>query len=321
MTRTQSMQSLVQLYLDERRRLGFALEVHGSQLMAFARFADARRHRGALSRQIILDWVQGQARRATPLNWSRRLQNIRPFAKYRAQFDSNTEVPEAACFGRWRRRVAPHIYSDQEIKELLDAASRLSPQGKLRPATYTTLFGLVAATGLRISEALNLRCADVDLAADSITVRQTKFKKSRLLPLHPTVTKALSQYATLRQLWVPWSPEGRFFVRETGTLLPKRTVHGVFQRLRQQLGWTARGGHPAPRIHDLRHTFICRRVQKWQEQGSDIDNVMLALSTYVGHVKVSNTYWYLTGVPDLMAAAAQRFEQFTCVSEESRNEQ
>ena len=219
-------------------------------------------------------------------------------------------MPEADTFGRSRRRLAPHLYTDREIVDLLAAADRLSPKGKLRPATYRALFGLIAATGLRVSEALRLGCADVDLDAGMLTVRQTKFAKSRLVPLHPTSVHALQQYLALRQRHVPTVKDGPFLVSASGTGLAKRTVHRVFDRLRKQLGWTARGGHAAPRIHDLRHTFICRRVQLWHEHGTDIDNAMVALSTYVGHAKVSDTYWYLTAAPDLMSVAGRRFEQF-----------
>jgi len=307
---TVSMQHLVQEYLDERRGLGFALTIPGSQLRAFARFADASGHRGPLTRQFITSWARDEAKRATPLTWARRLDVIRPFAKHRARIEPGTYVPEADTFGRSRRRLAPHLYTDREIVDLLAAAGRLSPKGTLRPATYRALFGLIAATGLRVSEALRLKCDDVDLDAGMLTVRQTKFTKSRLVPLHPTTVRALQQYLALRQRHLPTLKDGPFLVSAKGTGLAKRTVHWVFDRLRKQLGWTARGGHAAPRIHDLRHTFICRRVQLWHEHGTDIDNAMVALSTYVGHAKVSDTYWYLTAAPDLMAVAGHRFERF-----------
>lgn len=307
---TRSMQHLVQEYLDERRGLGFALMIPGSQLTAFARFADTSGHRGPLTQQLIIGWARDQAKRATPLTWAKRLEVVRPFAKYRARVEAGTYVPEADTFGRSRRRLAPHLYTDQEIIDLLAAAGRLSPKGTLRPATYRALLGLIAAAGLRVSEALRLDCADVDLDAGVLTVRQTKFAKSRLVPLHPTTVRALRQYLALRQRHVPTVNDGPFLVCAKGTALPKRTVHGVFDRLRKQLGWTARGGHAAPRIHDLRHTFICRRVLLWHEHGTDIDNAMVALSTYVGHAKVSDTYWYLTAAPDLMSVAGRRFEQF-----------
>jgi integrase len=312
---TMTMQTLVQEYLDERRGLGFALTIPGTQLMAFARYADALGHRGPLTRELMTSWARDEAKRATPLTWAKRLEVVRPFAKHRARIEPGTYVPEADTFGRSRRRLAPHLYTDQEIVDLLAAAGRLSPKGMLRPATYRTLFGLIAATGLRVSEALRLRCADVDLDAGMLTVLQTKFAKSRLVPMHPTTVRALRQYLALRQRHVSTVRDGPFLLSVGGTALASRTVHWVFDRLRRQLGWTARGGHTAPRIHDLRHTFICRRVQLWHEHGADIDNAMVALSTYVGHAKVSDTYWYLTAAPELMAVAGRRFEQFVEVGD------
>ena len=310
MTASPSMQSLVQSYLEERRSAGFVLEIPGKLLMGFALFSDQRRHRGPMTEQLILDWVQGRAKRATPFTWARRLQVIRPFAKYCFRLDRATYIPEQNIFGPEKRRLTPHIYSDREIVVLLRAASRLPPEGTLRPATYRTLLGLIAATGLRLSEALKLRFADVDFAHGVLTVRQTKFAKSRLVPLHPSVKAALSRYAAFRQNAIPATPDSFLFVGSSGNPLAKTTVHWTFRRLRKRLRWAARGSHPAPRIHDLRHTFICRRVRLWHEHGIDIDNAMLALATYVGHAKVSDTYWYLTGVPDLMAVAGRSFENF-----------
>ncbi len=316
MSHHRSMQSLVEEYLAERRRLGFSLKISGSQLMTFARFADQSGHRGPLNCRIILGWVQGQIPLAKRITWARRLEVVRPFAKYCARFDPRTEVPATRLFGRGHCRLTPHIYTDQEVLDLLRAAREMTPQGTLRPATYEALFGLIAATGLRISEALHLRCADVDLVQGMLTVRQTKFSKSRLVPLHATSKEALQKYTACRRLYVPVRPEAFFFVSLSGAGLVDRTVHSAFERLRTELGWTARGAHPAPRIHDLRHTFICRRVQQWHQQGATIDNAMVALSTYVGHAKVSDTYWYLTGDPALMAIAGKNFEQFALRSQD-----
>jgi len=305
-----SMQALVQEYLDERRCLGFALTISGAQLMAFAHFADRSGHRGPLTSAIAIAWAREEATHATPITWARRLEIVRPFAKFRALVEPGTEVPDAGLFGRAHRRLAPHIYTDGEIGEMLFAARQLSPNGGLRPATYEALFGLIAATGLRLSEALHLCCSDFDPGGRQLTVRQTKFCKSRLVPLHPTTTEAMRQYLAIRLRHLPAAPEAPLFVSPAGTALPTRTVHSVFAHLRAGLGWTARGEHAAPRIHDLRHTFICRRVMLWHADGMDIDNAMLALSTYVGHAKVSDTYWYLSGVPELMAVAGQCFEHF-----------
>lgn len=184
----------------------------------------------------------------------------------------------------------------------------------MRPATFRALFGLIAETGLRLSEAMRLKCADVDIDAGILTVRQTKLAKSRLVPVHPTTVRAVQQYLTLRRRHLPTAPDGPFLASARGTALAKRTVHWVFDRLRDQLGWTARGGHAAPRIHDLRHAFISRRVQLWHEHGTDIDididNAIVTPSTYVGHAKVSDTYRYLTAAPDLMSVAGRLFERF-----------
>ena len=183
------------------------------------------------------------------------------------------KFPSAAGSARRTRRLTPHIYTEAELGGLLAAAGRLPPPGTLRPATYKTFFGLVAATGLRLSEALRLGCDDVDLVGSVLTVRQTKFAKSRLVPLHPTTAAELTRYDELRRRHVPAAPGAPFFVSAQGIALASRTVHGVFAGLRAELGWVARGTHAAPRIHDLRHTFICRRVALWQAHGTDVDHM------------------------------------------------
>lgn len=310
MTEARTMLSLAEDYLTERRALGFDLRIPGDQIAAFARFVDEAGHTGPLTIRIALDWVQGQARHAKPLSWARRLDILRPFARYLARLDPATEFPQTAIFGRSHRRLAPHIYSEQEICDLLAAARRLVPHGGLRPATYETIFGLIAATGLRISEALHLRYGDVDLVQGVLTVRNTKFRKSRHVPMHPTVVAALNRYMTVRARHGATNWDSLLFLSSSGGVLPTRTIHWVFQKLRAELGWTTRGAYAQARIHDLRHTFICRRVQLWHAHGADIGNAMAALSTYVGHAKVSDTYWYLTGVPDLMAIAGKGFELF-----------
>ena len=310
MTKARTMLSLAADYLSERRALGFDLRIAGNQIVAFARFVDERGHNGPLTNEIVLNWVQGEAKRASPMSWARRLDVLRPFARYLARLDPATEFPQTAIFGRSHRRLAPHIYSEREICDLLAAAWRLAPEGGLRPATYATIFGLIAATGLRLSEALHLHCGDLDFDRGVLTVRNTKFRKSRHVPLHATVMAALQRYLAVRVRHGAPTADSPLFLSPAGSFIPKRTIQGVFRKLLTDLGWTARGGHSEVRIHDLRHTFICRRVQLWHEHGADIDNAMAALSTYVGHAKISDTYWYLTGVPDLMAVAGKRFELF-----------
>lgn len=310
MTGPRTMLSLAEDYLSERRALGFDLRIAGDLTMAFARFADERGHSGPLTNEIVLNWVQGQAKRPSPMSWARRLQVLRPFAGYLARLDPSTEFPQTEIFGRSHRRLAPHIYSEQEICDLVAAAWRLAPKGGLRPATYATIFGLIAATGLRHSEALHLRWGEVDLDGAILTVRNTKFRKSRHVPLHATVVAALQRYMAVRARHGAVTEDSPLFLSPAGGFFARQSINCVFRKLRTELGWTVRGGHGEVRIHDLRHTFVCRRVQLWHKHGVDIDNAMAALSTYVGHARISDTYWYLTGVPDLMAVAGEQFELF-----------
>lgn len=317
MTTKNVTQRRAQEYLDERRRLGYALSNSGAMLLAFAHFADKVGHKGPLTLKLIVDWAKGQATRTTPITWARRVEIIRPFAKFCARYEPKTAIPSVDMFGPAHRRLTPHIYSDEEVAALLAAAGRLPPAGTLRPATYQTLFGLIASTGLRRSEALKLLCSDFDAAQNRLTIRETKFRKSRHVYLHPTVTERLVRYVKLRDRFAGRASAKHLFVTRSGTGLPEATVQTVFEQLRAGLGWVARGGHVAPRIHDLRHTFICKRVKLWQRDGADIDHAMIALSTYVGHTRVTDTYWYLTAVPDLMAVTANRFERYASKATEA----
>lgn len=310
-----SLQARIDDYLAERRRLGFALINMGQILASFAHHVAEVHHRGPLTMALMAEWArQDKGNRGTPHTWAKRLKQLRPFTRYLRQFDPQTEVPDESVFGPVRGRVAPHIYREEEIVDLLAAARELGPNDGLRPATFATLFGLIASTGMRISEALGLLDADVDLKYGMLTIRRTKFAKSRQLPLHPTTIAALERYRHERIRHVRNTTEMRFFVGSRGRLLGQplgdRQAHRVFNELCGRLGWVNRGAHGGPRIHDLRHSFAVRRMMLWHEQGIDIDQAMLSLSTYLGHAKISNTYWYLTAVPELMALAGGKFEHF-----------
>jgi integrase len=169
-------------------------------------------------------------------------------------------------------------------------------------------FALLFSTGLRLSEACRLTCGDVDLDRGLLTIRGTKFRKSRCVPLHPSATGALTQYAAERDARVPSDPSSFFFRTQRASQLTPDTVQKAFGCLRRRLGWAAQGRARRPRIHDTRHTFAVRRLLRWYEEGVDVGQKILALSTYLGHAKVTGTYWYLTGVPELLAIASQRFE-------------
>jgi integrase len=310
-----SLGARIDNYIAERRQLGFQLHSLDTLLAGFARYVASQHHRGPLTVELMANWArQDKWHRGTPGTWAVRLAKVRHFARYLKQFEPDTEIPDEFLFGPEPGRVAPHIYHDEEIVELLAAASRLGPPGSLRPATFATLFGLMASTGLRISEAIHLLDADVNLKRGILTIRQTKFAKSRQLPIHPSTVAALARYRRQRARHVPTTADTPFLIGSRGTRLGQpigsRQAHRVFNALRNSLGWVNRGAHAAPRLHDLRHTFAVQRVMLWHAEGIDVDQRMLALSTYMGHAKIVYTYWYLTAVPELMAIAASKFARF-----------
>ena len=310
MSRATTMVARVETYLHTRRQFGFQLRVEGGELLRFARYADGSGHRGAVTSDLALRWAQ-DATAATPLYRARRLEIVRCFAKYQVAFEPTTEVPAVGILGPAHRRTPPYIFSPREIGQLVTAASHLSSPRGLRAKTYASLIGLLACTGLRISEALRLGRADADLEAGVLSIRRTKFCKSRLVPLHPTARVELRRYVVRRDAIVPSSTAAAtLFVSESGQALPYRSVHWVMRRLLDDVVASDAPIARRPRIHDLRHTFACRRLLQWYREGADVEQRVAALSTYLGHAKVSDTYWYLTGVPELMAIAATRFERF-----------
>ena len=320
MKTTISTQTHADNYLNERRSLGFSLRASGYSINSFAHYVDTFNCKRPLTVKDMAIWAkQDKSKSNDPLTWARRLKKLRPFARYLQQFEPETEVPDKSVFGSTNHRLAPHIYTEDEILDLLKAAHHLNPQDGLRGATYETLFGLLASTGLRISEAVHLLNNDVDLKQGMLTIRKTKFAKSRYVPLHPTTIKALRKYYLVRNSYIESIEEGSFFVGSRGQRLGQplslRQVGYTFSRLRNQLNWINRGAHDAPRIHDLRHTFVVRRMMLWHAQDRNIDQHMLSLATYIGHSMVTNTYWYLTCVPELMSLAGNKFELFTQVQE------
>ncbi len=306
MTHVTSMLNKVEEYLQFRRSLGYQLRVEGRQLQQFAAFADGERHRGPLTIELAVRWARLPAT-GDPLYWARRLEIVRCFARYLAVTEPGTELPPRGLLGPAHRRTTPHIYADTEVAALIGSAGRLGPAGGLRPRTYATLLGLLAATGLRISEALHLKKTDTNLDRRILTIRETKFRKTRLVPLHPTAVTELRNYAEVRERLTASCESDHFFVSDVGQQLPYSTVRNVFRRLCGELQITGTGSR-RPRLHDLRHTFACRRVERWYDAGVNLDQAVTALSVYLGHAKVSDTYWYLTATPELLARAAMRFE-------------
>lgn len=312
MSGANTLMEAVQCYLQERRRLGFSLVAPATQLRRFAQFASSRRHEGPITQELQIAWAQEHVQRTSAVTAARRLEVLRPFIAYYRQFEAASEMVPTGTLGRGHRRMTPHIYTDEEIQALLDATSGLTPRGGMRPLMYCTLFGLIAAAGLRLSEALQLKVCDVNLDEASITVQQTKFRKSRCLPIAASVVAALQRYQDRRNRHLDCSAAAPFFTTHNGGIIPTRTVENVFERMRPSMQWQARGDHAHPRIHDLRHTFAVRRLQRWHEAGVSIEHGIFWLCTYLGHAKISDTYWYLTGVPELMEWVGSNFERFAC---------
>ena len=300
---------LVDDYLAMRHNLGFYVQTQRFLLHSFARFLDRIEYRGPITIDLAARWALSPCS-GNPARAERRLAAVRGLARHLLALDPATQIPPSGLFCRLKRRNHPHIYSDGEITALLQECRRLLPVDGLRPRTYVAFFSLLACTGLRLSEARCLRRRDVDLEKSLLTIREGKFGKSRFVPLHPTTAQALTRYAARRDTFASGPQSEFFFTTDRAPVLEYAAVEKTFSRLRDRLGWTMQGRAARPRIHDLRHTFAVRRLLLWYEQGADVNQKILALATYLGHAKVSDTYWYLSATPELMAVTAQRFEDF-----------
>lgn len=292
-------------YITLRRSLGFKLLAHGRLLADFIDYLDGM---GAptVTDRLALDWAV-KPRTAHPLWWKKRLSVVCGFCRYLHTFDPSVQIPTPDLLAFRYQRPVPYLYQENEIVSLIDAAGLLSPP--MRAATYQALFGLLAATGMRLGEAIRLDRTDVDFDAGLILIRQTKFNKSRQLPLHPTTVTALARYAEQRdRLCI--KPKGpSFFVSIRGTRLIDACVHRAFTQIIGGIGLQPRAGSGRPRIHDLRHTFAVATLREWYRAGEDVASKLPLLSTYLGHVNPISTYWYLQAAPDLLALASKRIER------------
>ena len=280
-----------------QRALGFKFRTPGILLRNFVAFAEHRGER-IITTEIVREW----ALQAPSLEQQRnRLLTVRRFAIALHAEDPRHEIPSADLFGRAsQRRRMPYIYSPDDILRLIDAARHLGPDGSIRPFTYATMFGLIAATGMRISEALAIRLQDV--TDDGLIIANTKFKKSRLLPLHPTVKCALDGYLVVRLKTS--SQSDALFISHQGTPPAYPTVITVFLQVVRSIGMRGSPGSRGPRIHDLRHTFAVRSLERCAHDAHAVSRHITALSTYLGHAHVTDTYWYLEATPELMAHMA-----------------
>jgi integrase/recombinase XerD len=294
-------------YLAMRRALGFKLRDYDHWLRQFVGYLD-RISATAITVESALAWVT-QPADAAPKWLAMRLTMIRGFARYMAGIDPATEVPSTQLLPDPRSRATPFIYSSSDVAALMRAA-RGCTNVPLTASTYRTLIGLLAVTGMRLGEAINLDRDDVDLNEGVLVVRQGKFGKSRELALHPSTVTALRDYAALRnRTRQPTRTTQASFFSSNGSPLSHSTVQHWFRRLTHTAGLMPRSATCRPRIHDLRHTFAVNTLLGWYRAGVDVQARLPLLSTYLGHVDPAHTYWYLTATPQLMQAVLQRLDR------------
>jgi len=303
-----SFSHAIEDYLALRRSLGFKLRDAGICLAKFAAFLQTR---GAahITVQLALEWAQ-QSQSAQPSTWAQRLSYVRGFARHHLASDPQTEVPPPGLLPFRPCRARPYLYSDQEIVRLLECALELPSSGGLRAGTYHCLLGLLSVAGLRIGEAIRLTLEDVNLQEGVLTVRGTKFGKSRLVPIHPSTQQVLAQYQARRERFLAGrSASSSFFITSRGNRLDIGDIHRTFYKLSRRIGLRAATASHGPRLHDFRHRFAVQTLLRWYRSGEDVERRLPVLSTYLGHVHVADTYWYLSGCPELMGQALARLEQ------------
>jgi integrase/recombinase XerD len=304
-----TLREALQDYLALRRGLGFKLYDAGLVLPRFVAFMEEHQAPHITTR-LALEWVQ-QAKTVQPAERARRLCFVRGFARYRSATDALTEVPPTELLPYKSTRARPYLYTEQEVQSLLQAALQLPtswPSTPLRPWVFHCLLGLLSVTGLRISEALDLKLGDVDLEQGVLTIRAAKFGRSRLVPLHPSTCGVLLRYLERRKQYLGKRRAEYVFVSNRGTRLDLARVHRAFYALSRQTGLRAPGARNGPRLHDFRHRFAVQVLTRWYQSGEDPARRLPVLSTYLGHVCVAGTYWYLSNAPELMVQAMARLD-------------
>jgi integrase len=306
-----TLRQAVHEYLSMRRNLGFQLREAGKGLLNFVTFLE-QHHAPYITQALALAWAQ-QPANVQPAHWAKRLSFVRGFAHYRSSSDPRTQIPSPGLLPFQPRRARPYLYSDAEIQSLLDAAHNMPHRyqsGALLPWVYYCLFGLLSVSGLRLGEARNLELQDVDLEAAVLTVRNAKFGKTRLLPLHASTCKVLADYIARRERhWAGRPVSSYLFVSSWGNRLDNAQIHRAFYALSRQIGLRGASDHHGPRLHDLRHRFATNTLVNWYRTDQDPERRLPLLSAYLGHVHIADTQWYLEGSPELMREAMCRLER------------
>ena len=301
-----NLQAALDEYLNIRRTLGFKLRDEGTVLPQFLLFLD-KKDASFITTDLALRWAT-QPENVLPAHWARRLSMVRIFARFHSAVDPRTEIPPQDLLPFRYHRKPPYIYNGGEISRLLEASSHLQSAIALRASTYSTLLGLLAVTGMRVSEPIALNRRDVDLTRGILTVRLTKFGKSRLIPVHLSTLDKLAEYSQLRDRIFSRPRCPSFFVSEQGTRLTHWSVRWTFVKLSHEIG--LRGPHDSqgPRLHDLRHTFAVKTLLRWYQAGVDVERHMPELAAFLGHTHVNDTYWYISAVPELLRLASKRLD-------------
>lgn len=294
-------------YLMYRRQLGFRLEQARRYLNSFVRFARKQRA-GVITTNLALRWAT-HPQNITPRQRAIRLSAVRLFATYVSTVDPRTEIPPPKVLVYQYRRPSPYLYCDKEVLRLIEAAGQICESSELKCATYATLFGLLTVTGMRVGEAIALNREDVDLDRALLTIPRAKGNKERLVPIHVSTARALQRYAQIQTKYCPRPRSSSFFLTDNGTRLCYNTVNRWFRVVSCRIGlrksFTSRG----PRLHDLRHRFAIQTLLRWYQSNVDVDAHLPELTTYLGHVHVNDTYWYLSAAPELLKQATLRWER------------
>ncbi len=290
-----------------RRALGYKLQSNGTGLKTFVTFMESRKAE-FVTTELALEWAM-QSTDVQSIQWARRLGYVRVFARYCSAIDARTQIPLPDLIAYQRIRPQPYYFAQSDVLQLLQAALELTPLVGLRRWTFHCLFGLLSVTGLRIGEARALTLDDCDLDEAILTIRSTKFGKSRLVPLHPSTVAVLSDYLQRRQRFVTQHDVNHVFINDQCKPLSHDQALDTFQRLWKKIGLKEQKQGCRPHLHDLRHRFAVETLVQWYRDGQDVERRLPVLSAYLGHTEVRDTYWYLSARPELLRLAQERLER------------
>lgn len=295
----------IEEYVTYKRSLGYVIKVEAQELRRFAKYTREIAYDGSITEELAVQWASLHDR-FTRLYRARRLETLHTFAVYISAFDEQAQIPRNGIFGRAHMRTVPYIYTDDEVLSLMHGTDSLFSPDEIRSYTVAVAIGLMHATGIRVSELTSLRIADVQMEEGYLFIRNSKFKKDRLVPLHATVIAKLLAYRVFIENKIGLrDSDNYFFVTTYGRRFKTRAFEYAFQSIRPRVFGDKT---KPPRLFDLRHTFACNTIKRWHEAGDDVNRKLYLLSTYMGHVKPADTYWYLSATPELLEMAARKFE-------------